>query len=128
MFRYTAPELHDVFLGHHVEWGWVKGNLPQQPFSPQTSECGPEEFVQFNGKGPCVTAPWDNKVNHYSTIIQLFNDNLTIYMIQINTGNALGSSHVSNNFMDVVTCDRGSPICNNIQNTNYRIFLSIDQS
>ena len=71
MFRYTAPELHDVFLGHHVEWGWVKGNLPQQPFSPQTSECGPEEFVQFNGKGPCVTAPWDNKVNHYSTIIQL---------------------------------------------------------
>ena len=64
MFRYTAPELHDVFLGHHVEWGWVKGNLPQQPFSPQTSECGPEEFVQFNGKGPCVTAPWDNKVDN----------------------------------------------------------------
>merc|ERR1711962_1091728 len=26
-----------------------------------SGECGPEEFVNFTGKGPCVTATWDNK-------------------------------------------------------------------
>jgi len=26
-----------------------------------SGECGAEEFPEFNGKGPCVTAPWDTK-------------------------------------------------------------------
>ena len=30
----------------------------------QTLECGAEEFVNFTGKGPCVTAPWDTKVDN----------------------------------------------------------------
>ena len=63
-YRFTAPELHAVFLGYHVERGWVKEISLNNVFSPQTSECGAEEFSEFNGKGPCVTAPWDTKVQH----------------------------------------------------------------